>query len=404
MDRIAIFTADSNGGYPVPATRGGAVSTLIEHLIKENSKNKKIDLEIISFFEKKAYEESKKYENVKFIWIKVPLLFRLLDEFTFKIVKTFFKKEKSLSYKSIFSLIYYIKKSKNLVKKNNYEKVILENNIPLALIIKLSKYRGKYYYHLHNIPRLNLKCKSVFDNCNGYLCVSKFVAQQIMLASNPIGPIDIKKIKILYNCVDTEKFYKIRNETILMKYKNKFNVKKNEKIVLFVGRISEEKGIDKLLEAINILKDKKIKVLIVGSYIHNYKDKSEYQEKIRKLSECISQNVIMTGYIKQEELVYLYNISDVVVLPSMWDEPAGLTMLEALACGANVISTYSGGIPEYIDKHGVLIERNEELSKKIAENIKRILDSGEEQEKGILRVEENFSTEKYLTKFVEAIK
>ena len=52
--KIGIFIADSNGGYPVPASRGGAVSTLVEHLVKENNEKQMTDLDIITIYDEKA--------------------------------------------------------------------------------------------------------------------------------------------------------------------------------------------------------------------------------------------------------------------------------------------------------------------------------------------------------------
>lgn len=69
---------------------------------------------------------------------------------------------------------------------------------------------------------------------------------------------------------------------------------------------------------------------------------------IRRLAESMKDRILFTGYINNEELPYMYNLANVAVLLSIWDEPAGLTMIEALSCGIPFISTYSGGIPEYI--------------------------------------------------------
>lgn len=67
-------------------------------------------------------------------------------------------------------------------------------------------------------------------------------------------------------------------------------------------------------------------------------------------------------------------MADVVVLPSMWDEPAGMTMIEAMASGCALITTESGGIPEYVGKNGcVLLKRDEDLIDNIAKEIEHIL-------------------------------
>lgn len=405
--KVAIFTADSNGAYPVPASKDGAVSTLIEHFIEENSKQGKVDFEVISYYDAEAEKISKKYKNVNFVWIKIPRFIKWLDALVFYFIKTFFKEKKALSYKSLFSLAYYILKSVSILKMNKYDKVVLENNIPLAWIIKLSKYKGEYYYHFHNIPRINAGCKSVFENCKSIICVSKFVGEQICLETNPIGPISTTKIKVLYNCVDTKKFYAISNEEQRRKIREIYGIKDDECVILFVGRLSAEKGIDKLLEAVNKLKNKKVKVLIVGSYMHSQKIRDGYQEKLVKLAEKMQDNIIFSGYIPQSELAKIYNIANVAVLPSIWDEPAGLTMIESLACGVPVITTNSGGIPEYVSNCGIVLERNDELIDNIALNIEKIIehkiDINTLSKNGISRINENFGMKKYLENFVKII-
>lgn len=405
MKKIGIFIADSNGSYPVPASKGGAVPILVEHLIEINSIKKEADLEVVSFYDKKAYQISSIYKNVKFIWIKVPFILKALDKIIFNFVNFFLKKKKSISYKSLFSLFYYILKSSMILKKNSYDKVVLENNIPLAWIIKISKYTGDYYYHFHNIPRINANCKEVFQNCKGILCVSQYVANQITAPNSPIGPIEKDKTKVLYNCVDTKKFCPINDNMIKKFFREKYHINENDKVIIFVGRLSKEKGIDKLLEAVKLLKDSKIKVLIAGSLIHNSKVKDAYQKKLVELSKDIKEQIIFTGYINQEELVYLYNISNVAVLPSMWDEPAGLTMVEALSCGIPVITMNSGGIPEYVSNCAVVLNKDDDnLVDIIKENIEKILYNNYiDKEKGIKRIKENFDIECYLSNFIKDI-
>ena len=52
--KIAIFIADSNGGYPVPAVKGGAVSTLVEHLVEKNNERQLAEMTVVSYYDKEA--------------------------------------------------------------------------------------------------------------------------------------------------------------------------------------------------------------------------------------------------------------------------------------------------------------------------------------------------------------
>ena len=127
--KVLILTADSNGAYPVPASKGGAVSTLIEYLVAGNNLSCICDMEILSFYEKRAEEISKTYQNVKFRWIKVPLFVKFLDWCSFTFIRLVKRNEKAISYKSPFSLLYYVLRARKMVKKEKFDKIILENNL-----------------------------------------------------------------------------------------------------------------------------------------------------------------------------------------------------------------------------------------------------------------------------------
>lgn len=399
--KVVFFIADSNGGYPVPAVRGSAISTLIEHLISENNGRQLVEMTIVSLYDKDAEVKAKEYPNVHFIWIQIPTIIQWFDKVLFFIVFHFFKKRKAISYRTIFSLLFYIVKSSSLLKKSQFDKVILENNIPLAWIIRLAKYKGEILYHFHNIPRTAAKCKSVFEKCN-YICVSNFVAKEIQKC--PIGPVCLDKIKILYNCVDTELFIP---KTYNSKIREKYGIKENEHLLLFVGRLSEEKGIDKILEALSVLQTKNVKVLIVGGLLSSANVVDSYQLKLYEMSKKMKDNVIYTGYVSQTDLPELYNSADIAVLPSVWDEPAGLTMVEAMACGIPVITTQSGGIPEYVADCGFVLPIDEHLIENIALKIDLLFSDAALRksisEKAVMRVNENYTAEKYYENFVKLI-
>ena len=261
--KVLILIADSNGAYPVPAVKGGAVTTLIEHLVKENNDKQLVDLTIMSVYDKQAESSAlDKYPNVRFIWVKRSTLIKALDGIVMNAVKTLFPGKKLLSYMSITTLLCYIWQASRLLKREFFDKVILQNNMPLAWVIKLSNYKGEYFYHLHNTPRTNAKCLPVFNRCKAYLCVSKSVENEISNPTNPIGPVPQNKIRILYNCIDTNLF---REKEINRKiWQDRFGIKENERIIIYVGRLSEEKGIDQLLLSLDYIKTKNLKLLIVA--------------------------------------------------------------------------------------------------------------------------------------------
>lgn len=400
--KVAIFIADSNGCYPVPAINGGAVSTLVESLAFGNNLKKCMELTIVTYYDRRAMSiANKKLPNVNFKYIRIPYVVKMMDSMVFFLVKTFFKNKKVISYRSVFSLLYYIVVASIFLRKQTFDKVVLENNIPLAWIIRLSRYSGDFYYHFHNVPRINAHCKAVFDKCTKYLCVSEFVAKQITSSKSSIGKIPKEKIEILFNCIDTDLFKPLDSaKTIRKNICKKYGINEHNNIILFVGRLSSEKGIDKVLEAMEICQKENITLLVVGSLMHNLKIKDDYQNKLYNISGQLGNRVVFTGYVSQLELPNFYNAVDKVILPSMWEEPAGLTMVEALACGASVVTTVSGGIPEYVSNYAVLLPKKNIVTGIIEEINKVTLKDAFEQREYIVK---NFSRENYIVNFFNSI-
>lgn len=406
---LAIIIADSNGGYTVPAVKGGAVSTLVEQLVNQNEKKKLVDMDVFSFHTQEAEIAARHYSHVKFRFVNIGRFVKFLDLIGFSILSKV-AKGKAVSYKTIFSLLYYIKTVSKFLNKSDsrYDAVILENNIPMSWIIKLSHYRGRYFYHFHNVPRINAKCQSVFDNCTGYICVSNYVASEICSESNAIGPQKKDRVSVVYNCIDVNHFRRMdkASDPHIQRLKRKFSIQQNEKVILFVGRLSKEKGVDILLKSIEYLHMKDYKILIVGSVIHNVSFVDSYQKEIIMLSQKHKDKIQFTGYIDYSEMPYVYNLADVSVLPSVWEEPAGLTMIESMSCGTPVITTDSGGIPEYVGECAIVIKRDKNLIKNIADALDKLFDdlpllkwysvAGEERVK-------KYSIDNYLENWLDAL-
>ncbi len=169
-------------------------------------------------------------------------------------------------------------------------------------------------------------------------------------------------MKYLYEA-DEEKIYEIPPgvNTEFFRPINKLDAKKmlglnkNEKNILFVGRIEPLKGIDMLLYAIKILiaqdPNLPIRLLIVGGDIsQNKKNWAPQLKLLERLSQLlkISKYVDFVGQQQQKKLPYFYNSAEVVVMPSHY-ESFGIAAAEAMACGVPVITTNVTGISNLID-------------------------------------------------------
>jgi D-inositol-3-phosphate glycosyltransferase len=133
-----------------------------------------------------------------------------------------------------------------------------------------------------------------------------------------------------------------------------------ERIVLFVGRIEQIKGIDVLLRALGLLFFRRpefrndLCLLVVGGALDPNDDSPE-TEKVEELRRLVHQhrmeaNVSFVGSLDQQRLALFYAAADVCAVPSL-TESFGLVALEAMACGTPVVGTRVGGLQMLIE-HG----------------------------------------------------
>jgi glycogen synthase len=151
------------------------------------------------------------------------------------------------------------------------------------------------------------------------------------------------KLNIIPNGVDLEKF---------KGYERDYNFRRsyasdNEKIVFFVGRLVNEKGVQVLIDAvpkiINYYND--VKFVIAG------KGPSFDYLRGKTMAMNISHKVYFTGYISDEDLLKLYKCADISVFPSLY-EPFGIVALEGIVADTAVVVSDTGGLGELV-YHGI---------------------------------------------------
>lgn len=145
----------------------------------------------------------------------------------------------------------------------------------------------------------------------------------------------------------------------------------NDKIILFFGFIRKYKGLDILLDAMTVLKDSDIRLLIAGEF---YEDEKPYQEQINRLG--ISDHLILrTNFIPDSEVKYYLCAADVVVQPYRNATQSGVTPL-AYHYEKPMIVTDVGGLPSLVpnEKAGLVVKPD---PKSIAEGVLRFYQLGE---------------------------
>jgi len=170
------------------------------------------------------------------------------------------------------------------------------------------------------------------------------------------------KIRIIPGGVDSETY---KHEAPIKIISKKYQLK-DKKLVIFTGKLTKPKGTEYLVKAAPKI-DAEIYILGSGDELSNLQEIVK-EKKIK--------NVHFLGYFGPEyvkELKEFYRRADVFVCPSIWDEPLGLVVLEAMASGTPVVGSKRGGIPLAIKNNvnGFLVKARS--SSAIADAVNKIL-------------------------------
>ncbi len=137
--------------------------------------------------------------------------------------------------------------------------------------------------------------------------------------------------------------------------REKLGFKRNQPVLLFVGRLDPFKGPDLLLRAATMM-DEKAQIVIVGGKSTGDKEVKQLQALAAQLE--ITKRVHFMGARQQHELPVIYSAANVTIIPS-YHESFGLVAVESLACGTPVVATHAGGLKAVIrqGETGYLVPR-----------------------------------------------
>jgi glycosyltransferase involved in cell wall biosynthesis len=121
-------------------------------------------------------------------------------------------------------------------------------------------------------------------------------------------------------------------------------------VVMFVGRLIEQKGPHLLLRAFRYASAAcpEAQLVFVGAPWYSRENESPFVNLLREEAGKVADRVRFTGYVDQAEMPRYYQLADIVAVPSIWDDPSPFVAYEAQAMGKPVIASARGGIPEII--------------------------------------------------------
>lgn len=386
--KIAILTS---GILPVPAVQGGAVENLIDFYLEYNDQHRLHDITVYSVWHPDVKVHPALMSEVNhYIYIMV-------DSLVSKIRKAVYKKRHHNQYYH-YTIEFFFEQALKHIRKERYDAIIVENRPGFVLKIK-NKTAAIIVIHQEN-DYLNTQVrqhKEIYDATSLILNTSDYITNRVRsIAANDT------KCKTVLNGIDTKRFYDANPQS-----RERVNLKKEDFVIVYSGRLTKEKGILELIKALVQLKNfPQLKLLIIGASFYG-KDKTpnHFINELQNTAQIIRDNVIFTGFIDYNLIPSHLKMADIAVVPSMWDEPFGLTVVEAMAAGLPLITTRSGGIPEICEGVATIVDRSN-----VIDNLaKAILDLYQHSEKreqmaaASLQRSKLFDKETYARNFFKAL-
>lgn len=387
---------------PIPCVEGGAIEQLIDNYLKHNAIKKTYNITVYSPYSKKITSETiQEYKNTTFRYINFNTINYHKNKLKYAILRRIFKK-------NIYPTAYCKCVIENLIKNkeiNKHDLIIVENQVE-SITTYNKLLNKKIILHLHN-DYLNTQT----PNKEEIICaldelwgVSNFICNR----GKEINP--NLKTRTLYNGVNLKKFdlEKIDKKT-QEEYKKQLNIKKNDIVIIYSGRIMPDKGVYELIKSFNIAKEKckQLKLLIIGKKRDNSQYINNYCELIKKEAEKNKNDIIFKGYVEQKEIQYLYSLASMQVVPSLCNEAFGLIVVEGASMEIPLIVTNVGGIPEIVDQNSAIIIEKENIVNNIANAITQLYNNKEYSNKLVSNATKKikkFDIKQYTKNFENCIK
>lgn len=233
--------------------------------------------------------------------------------------------------------------------------IVLAHNAPvLPWLLRDTAHRVVLYAH-NDLLRTYSRREStrMLDRVAAIVCVGEALAERTRaVLTVPIA----ERVRVVENGVDCERFTPAAHGTGASSASRDGRLR-----IAFVGRMVSEKGPDVLIRAVERLGRSDLEYLLVGSQgFARDAPLSPYEIELRSLAGRATAEwgaeIRFEPFVDRAALPELLRSADLLVVPSRWAEPSGLTAMEGLATGLPVIASRVGGLPDLIGSAGVLVE------------------------------------------------
>ena len=190
--------------------------------------------------------------------------------------------------------------------------------------------------------------RTAYENADGVIAVSEAMRKDVQ----QLYGVPQEKIRVIHNGIDLNQYRPTHDRAVLERH----GIDPDKPFVLFVGRITRQKGIIHLVNAIKHFRPG-VQVVLCAGAPDTEEIGREMEEKVAQARRESHDPIIwIARIVSKEEIIPLYTHATLFVCPSVY-EPFGIINLEAMACGTPVVASAVGGIMEVVvhDKTGLLV-------------------------------------------------
>lgn len=190
--------------------------------------------------------------------------------------------------------------------------------------------------------------KTAYENADGIIAVSRGMREDILRSYPKVDP---ARVHVVHNGIDVTAWKPNPATDVHERY----GIDPHAPTVIFVGRITRQKGLPFLLRALATL-DRGVQVILCAGAPDTPEIAAEVEQLVATLKSKREGVFLISEMLPRHELTQLLSHATTFVCPSVY-EPLGIVNLEAMACGIPVVGTATGGIPEVIvdGETGILV-------------------------------------------------
>ena len=181
--------------------------------------------------------------------------------------------------------------------------------------------------------------QTAYEHAAAVVAVSEGMRRDILRSYPTLDP---EKVRVIYNGVDVDAWHPRTDHALL----ERFAIDPNRPSVVFVGRITRQKGLPYFLRAAALLPPE-VQIVLCAGAPDTPQIMAEVEGLVRDLQRTRDGVVWIDEFLQRDDLCAILTSATTFVCPSIY-EPLGIVNLEAMACGAAVVGTATGGIPEVV--------------------------------------------------------